>query len=113
MGFVLGAMAQQRYGLVLGKMLQEAQGEFLAVVLNSFIALIDRSAFAQFLAIPIAELRPGDFSGNEFIPELLAWSQVGHPDMVTILWDAAAQAAPRECEGRPCAARCRNEWIWF
>jgi hypothetical protein len=96
MRFVLGAMAQQRHGLFLGKMLQEAQGKFLAVVLNSFIALIDRSAFAQFLAIPIVELRPADFSGNKFIPELFTWSQVGHPDIVTILWDAPAQAARRE-----------------
>ena len=96
MRFVLGAMAQQRHSLALGKMLQEAQGKFLAVVFNSLIALIDRSVFAQFLAIPIAELRPADFSGNEFIPELLAWPQVGHPDIVTILWDAAAQAARRE-----------------
>lgn len=59
---VFGAMAQQRHGLVLGKMLQETQSEFLAMIFDSLVAAIDRAVLTQFLAISIAEFGPRDFS---------------------------------------------------
>ena len=93
---VFGAMAQQRHSLVLRKMLQEAQSEFLAVILDSLVAAIDRAVLAQFLAISVAEFGPRDFSRQKFIPELLARPEIGHPNIVAIFRQAAAPAARRE-----------------
>jgi len=44
MPLVFGAMAQQGHNLVLRKMLQEAQSEFLAVIFDSLVAAIARAA---------------------------------------------------------------------
>jgi hypothetical protein len=55
-------MAEQRHRPILGKMLQEPQSEFLAVIFDLLVAAINPSVFAQFPAIPDAELGPGDFS---------------------------------------------------
>jgi (2Fe-2S) ferredoxin len=90
---ILGAMAEQRYRLALRQMLKEAQGEFLAVILDSLIAEIDRPALAQFLTVTVAVFRPGDLSSQEFIPKLLARPEIRHPDMVAIFRQAAAPAS--------------------
>ena len=96
MFLLLGAMAQQRHGPVPGEMLEETQGEFLAVIFNSLVTAVDRAAQAQFLAIAFAEFRPGDLARQQFIPELLAWPEVCHPNIVSVSWQSPAQAARRE-----------------
>src|SRR5450755_3414167 len=55
------ATSQQRQGLVLREMLQEAQSEFLTVVFDPLLATIDRATLAQFFAVPVAVFGPGDF----------------------------------------------------
>ena len=94
--FVLGTMAQQRHRVIFGEMLEETQGEFLAVILDSLIAAIDRAALAQLFPISLAVLRPGDFPRQKFIPELLARAEVCHPDMVKVFRQAPSSAARRE-----------------
>ena len=59
MFLVLGAMTEESHGLAPGQMLQETQGEFLAVILDLLVAAINRPVFAQFPAISDAELGPG------------------------------------------------------
>src|SRR5438067_12836687 len=81
MRLVFGAMAEQRHGLSLGQMLQEPQREFLPVILDAFVAAINRPAFPQFAAITAAEFRPGDLAGQKFLSQSLARSQVGHPNV--------------------------------
>jgi len=76
------ATSQQRQGLVLREMLQEAQSEFLTVVFDPLLATIDRATLAQFFAVPVAVFGPGDFSRQKFIPELLARPEICHPDIV-------------------------------
>ena len=93
---VFGAMAQQRYSVVLRKVLQEAQSELLAVIFDSLVAAINRSALTQFLAVSVAELGPRDFPRQKFIPELLARSEICHPNIVTVCRQAAASASSGE-----------------
>lgn len=88
--FVFSTMAQQRHRLIFGEMLQEAQSEFLTVILDSLIAAIDRSVLAQFLAVSVAEFGPSDFSGQKFVPELLAWAEISHPNVETVFRQAPA-----------------------
>ena len=90
---VFGAMAQQRHRLILRKMLQEAQGEFLAVIFDYLVEEIDRAAFAQFPAISSAELRPRDFPRQKVVPQLLARPEIGHPNIVSVFRQSPAPAA--------------------
>ena len=96
MPLILGAMAEQRNRLVFCQKLKEAQGELLAVILDSLIAAVDRPALAQFLAVTRAVFWPGDLSRQEFIPQRLAGPEVRHPNMVTIAWQAAAPSSRRQ-----------------
>jgi hypothetical protein len=96
MRFVFGAMAEQRYRLILGEILQETQGEFLAVILDYLVAEIDRPALAQFPAISSAEFRPRDFPRQQVVPQLLARPKVCHPNIISVFRQPSAPAACRE-----------------
>lgn len=96
MRLVFSAMAEQRHRLIFGEMLQEAESEFLAMILDSLIAAIDRPAFPQFLAVSVAEFGPFDFSRQKFVPELLTWAEIGHPNIETVFRQAPASTPCRE-----------------
>jgi hypothetical protein len=96
MRLVFSAMAEQGHRLILGEMLQEAQGEFLAVILDSLISPIERAAFAHFLAVSIAEFGPGDCACKKFAPELLTRTQICHPNIETVVRQTPAAASRRE-----------------
>lgn len=96
MRFTFGAMAEQRHRLILGKMLQEPESEFLAVIFDYLVAAIDRAALAQFLAIASIEYLPRDFASQKFIPEVLARPEIGHPNIVSVFRQPPAPAARRE-----------------
>jgi hypothetical protein len=89
-------MAEQRHRLISGKMLQEAQGEFLAVILDYLVAEIDRPALKQFFAISSAEFGPRDFPRQKIVPQLLARPEIGHPNIVSVFRQPPAPAARRE-----------------
>jgi hypothetical protein len=93
---VFSAMAEKRHRLMLRKMLQEPQSEFLAVIFDSLVAAIDRAVFAQFLAIASAEYLPRDLARQKFIPEVLARPEIGHPNIVSVFRQASASATGRE-----------------
>ena len=44
---IFRAMAEKGYGSSFGQVLQESQGEFLAVVLDAAVPLVNRAPFAQ------------------------------------------------------------------
>jgi hypothetical protein len=96
MRLVFGAMAQQRHRLILGKMLQEPQSEFLAVIFDYLVAEIDRPVFAQFLAISAAEFGPRDFPRQKVVPQLLARPEIGHSNIVSVFRQPPAPAARRK-----------------
>jgi hypothetical protein len=96
MALVFGAMAEQRHRLILRKMLQEPQSEFLTVIFDSVVAAIDRAALAQFLTIASAEYLPRDLASQKFIPEVLARPEIGHPNIISLFRQAPASATRRE-----------------
>ena len=85
MWLVFGAMAEQRHGLILRQVLEEAQGEFLAVILDSLITAIDQSVFPQFLTVAITEFGPGNFPRQKLVPELLARAEISHPNIEAVV----------------------------
>jgi len=81
MRFIFGAMAQKRHSRTLAQRLQKTKGEFLAVVLDSRIALINGVAFVHLLSIPTTELTPTDQAGLKGSQQLFARPDVRHPDI--------------------------------
>ena len=110
MPLVFGAMAQQGHNLVLRKMLQEAQSEFLAVIFDSLVAAIARAALTQFLAVSVAVFGPRDFPRQKFIPELLARPEICQSRYRS---DLSASRGPghasQESADRRCAVRQGSE----
>jgi hypothetical protein len=92
---VLGAVAEQGNGPSFGEFLQEAQGKLLAMVFDRMIAAVNRATFEQFVAVPPAEIGPGDFSGQHGAKQRFGGAEISHPDMVT----GGAQAASAEAGG--------------
>ena len=93
---VFRAMAKQRHRLASRKMLQEAQSEFLAVILDSLVAAINRTILTQFPGISVAEFWPSNRPGQKFTPECLARPKICHPDIVAVFRQAAAPATRHE-----------------
>jgi hypothetical protein len=90
--FVFGAVAEQRHRLGFRKMLQEPQSEFLAVILDSLIAEIDRPAFTQFPAISVGVSAPREFPRQKFVSKALARAEIRHPNVVSVFRQAPASA---------------------
>jgi len=93
MFLLFGAMAEQSDRSRPSKMLQEAQGEFLAVIANGAVSPVDRSRLEQFLAISPAELLPGNLFRQERPQQRLARADIRHPDVVSVLWQSATAKA--------------------
>ena len=53
-------MTQQGYIAMPGQVLEQTQSEFLPVVFDRFVSLINSPAFEKFLAVTTAELAPPD-----------------------------------------------------
>jgi len=94
--FILGAVAEQSDGLPLGEVLKQAKGKFLPVVFDHVIPRVDRAVFKKLGLIAAAKGFPADFAGLNLAQELLAWSKIGHPDIITVLWQTAAPQARGE-----------------
>jgi hypothetical protein len=88
--FILGAVAEQSDGLSLGQIFEQTQGKFLPVILDCAIASVDRVTFKKLRPVTAAELRPPDLSRLKVAQEFLARPEIRHPDVVTVLWQAAA-----------------------
>ena len=83
---VLIALAQERDRTALRQVLEEAQRELLAVILDRPVAAIDRATLEQFLAIAPGKLAPRDLVGLKSTQELLARAEIGHPHLVASRW---------------------------
>ena len=64
MPFVFRTVTEEGERLAAGQMLQKPEGELLSVVFNVSVPLVHPAAFAQFLDVTAAVLRPGDFAGE-------------------------------------------------
>jgi hypothetical protein len=91
------AMTQERHGPFTGQVLKQAQSELLSVVLYSFVPPIDFAGLVKFLQITAAILRPANLAAKNGVTQLLAWTEVCHPDI---------EALPRKTP--PAASRCQN-----
>src|SRR5262245_3331616 len=94
MAMLLGlvAMAKQCHLLSSAQLLEQAQREFLAVVLDAPVALVDAAALRELLAIAAAELAPRDRARPEIVQQRLARGEIRHPHVVS----ARRQTAPAE-----------------
>ena len=79
---ILGAVAHHRHVARGGETLQQAQREFLPVVLDGAAARVDPSAHEQLLPVGASELCPGESSRLEGPQEPLAWPKRRHPYIV-------------------------------
>ena len=79
----LSAMAQQGDGSGFAKLLEQPQGEFLAVVFDGVIATVNGAFLEQFLPVTAAKLAPGDPAIFHRVQEVLARSEIGHPNIIT------------------------------
>lgn len=93
---ILCTVAHHGHGTALGKVLEQPQCEFLAVVLYGTVAPVNRAAFKQLLAVATTELRPGHLIRLPSAKELLAWAKIRHPDMVAVGRHPAATEARRQ-----------------
>jgi hypothetical protein len=87
---VFGAVAEDRSGAVLREALEEAEGEFLAVILDGVVRGVGTAAVEKLGAVTARELRPSQLSGQEGAEEHLTRSEIWHPDIVEVLRHAAA-----------------------
>src|SRR4051794_20804675 len=95
MHFVFRAVTKESDCPFRGEVLEEAEGELLAMVLDVAIPLVDAAAFAQLLEVTPAILGPANCSGEEGIAQRFARAQVSHPDVVAIL----RQTTPASARG--------------
>src|SRR5437016_10448831 len=94
--FVLLAMAQQRHRPPAAELLDEAQRELLAVVLDRPVALIDAAAVGELLAVAAAELAPGDRARAGIVQQRFARPEIRHPHVVAARRQAATAEARRQ-----------------
>src|SRR5689334_18776400 len=92
MGLIFVAMAQQSYGRALRQGLQKPKGEFLAVVFDRSVALVDRVALDELLAVTLAELTPANRPGLKLSQEFFTRPEVRHPNIIL----RTGQPAPAE-----------------
>src|SRR5262245_1588321 len=92
----LVAMAKQRHVLSSAQLLEQAQREFLAVVLDAPIALIDAAALRELLAIAAAEFAPRDRARPEIVQQRLARREIRHPHIVPARRQAASAETRRQ-----------------
>jgi hypothetical protein len=89
-------MAQQRDMTRPGEPLDEAQGEFLSVILDTTAAHIDRSVHKHFGSVRAGKFRPRDTASLTSLEKPLARSQGRHPDVVSIGRHSAATKSRRQ-----------------
>ena len=90
------AMTQQSDRVGLGQLLEQAQREFLAVILDRSIFPVNRPTFEEFLAITSTEPAPADLAGLYRPQQLLARTEVRHPDIIS----GRGHAAPTKPRGQ-------------
>ena len=96
MPLLLGAMTKERHSSRLRQVLEESQGEFLAVIFDSFVAAIDPARFPQFFQIPAAVFLPGNLVRQNGVSQFLARTEVWHPDIETIAGQATSPPTGRQ-----------------
>jgi hypothetical protein len=89
-------VTEQGHSLFLGQMLEQPEGELLAVVLDSLVARVHTADLHEFLYIAAAVIAPGNLARQNRIPELLTWAKVRHPDIEPIRGQTAAPATRRQ-----------------
>jgi hypothetical protein len=94
--FVLGAVTEQRDRLFLSEVLEQSEGELLAVVLDPVVAGVRTAGLRQFLYVTPAVFAPRYFAGQNCVPQLLARTKVRHPDVETIRRQTTAAPARRQ-----------------
>lgn len=92
---VLCAVVEERDVLLFGELGDEPEGELLAVVLDCGVVRIDRGRREELGAVSSGEFPPRDLPRQRRLQQLLARTEVGHPDVVAI----GRQAAPAKARG--------------
>src|SRR5262245_27560968 len=93
---VFGAVTHERNVPFAGKLLDEAQRELLAVVLDRPALTVDRAVEKQFPPVGPSECGPRDLSGQKVPQQTLARSQARNPHVVAR-------------RGHPASAETRDE----
>ena len=79
---IFGAMAHHRHGSAFGQLLEQTEGEFLAVIFDGAIAAVNGATFKQFVPVTTSELGPGNLSIQHRAQQSFAGTKVGHPNIV-------------------------------
>ncbi len=94
--FVFCTVAHEGDRATLGEHLKEPQGEFLTVVLDRAISMVDAAALEQLGPVAAREIGPGESAGLDLAQQCLAWPEIGHPDVIKVF----GQTAPPQPRGK-------------
>src|SRR4051794_8106225 len=96
MPLVFGAMAKQGYGLLLRQVLEQTQGELLAVIFDPLVARVHPAWLEQFLLIAPAVFRPRYSATEDGIAQRFARPQVRHPNVEPVRRQTAPAPSCRQ-----------------
>lgn len=101
-------MAKKGYRVAFRHPLKQAQGEFLAMVLDGLVALVGAAAVEQFGPVQPGIRRPGDFL--KAAEELFAGAEIWHPDIVTVLGQTPTAATNASKVARQWRSQAASSW---
>jgi len=97
--FALGALAEQRHVLPPRQFLDQAQREFLAMVLDRLIPGVKILGKEKLLLVSADIFLPANLAGLPLSQQGLARTQAGHPDVITTFRNTtAAKPAGQDAE---------------